>query len=83
MKIAVSFNNHGFTGTPQQAEAVFRALEPDLSEEERYVLLRYLDLDVPKRLDDRYGFAMTDARYMGLRQGLLNKIPKEVEVPVL
>jgi hypothetical protein len=67
-----------FSRTREQAEQIYR-LASELDNEEKYLLLRYLDLLVPKGFEDKYGW-MSDAEYHRKLRLVFRKLPADAQV---
>ncbi len=63
-----------FPGTDEEAVILYRSLkEAGLRDEEEFVLLRYLDLDIPEHLE-RFSF-MEDRHYDRAIRAVLDRLP--------
>jgi hypothetical protein len=64
-----------FSGTQAQAEQIYEAVSKGtLTEEEHFVLLRYLNLRIPWKLEKYW--SMEDSAYRKARLSVFNKLPE-------
>jgi len=70
-----------FLGTPNQAELIYEDMaQRGLTEVEQYILRRYLDLDIPERLEG-HSF-MEDNVYWRTLSSVLDRLPAEAKTQI-
>lgn len=72
-----------FPGTLEEAHKCYRTVmaEHRLSGQQEFVLLRYLDFDVPSQLERECSF-MTDPEYKSALSFVLSCLPAEAKIPL-
>ncbi len=68
-----------FLGEYGEAKRIFKGeLEKGLTEEQEYVLRRYLDIGIPERLQ-KYFYFMDDSAYLRVLSAVLDRLPAEAK----